>query len=137
MVYKNATGDIMQLELLELPKAILGDSKVCKKCKETLPLDSFRLYRRATGDRESRDSKCKKCTREQNYIADKLRKTAPDYKGYCECCGKKEDKPVLDHCHDTETFRGWLCPPCNLGIGTLGDTIKDVENALNYLRKTK
>ena len=127
----------MQLQLLELPKVILGDSKVCKKCKETLPLDSFRLYRRATGDRESRDSKCKKCSREQNYIADKLRKTAPAYKGYCECCGKKEDKPVLDHCHDTETFRGWLCPPCNLGIGTLGDTIKDVENALKYLRKTK
>ena len=127
----------MQLELLELPKVVLGNFKVCKKCKETLPLDSFRLYRRATGDRESRDSKCKKCSREQNYIADKLRKTAPAYKGYCECCGKKEDKPVLDHCHDTEIFRGWLCPPCNLGIGTLGDTIKDVENALKYLRKTK
>jgi|TARA_B100001939_G_C16927427_1_gene612366 hypothetical protein len=137
MVYTNTTGGIMQLELLELPKKVLGHSKVCKKCKETLPLNSFRLYRRATGDRESRDSKCKKCSREQNYIADKLRKTAPAYKGYCECCGKKEDKPVLDHCHDKEIFRGWLCPPCNLGIGTLGDTIKDVENALNYLRKTK
>lgn len=137
MVQSNATGSMMQLDLLDLPKAVIGASKVCKKCKETLPISSFRLYRRATGDRESRDSKCKKCSREQNYIADLLRKTAPEYKGYCECCGKKEDKPVLDHCHDTEKFRGWLCAPCNLGIGTLGDTIKDIENALKYLRKTE
>ena len=129
----------MQLNLLETKHSIKPDveTKVCTKCDIEKPVTAFRLYRRATGDRESRDSKCKECSKKQNAIADELRKTAPVYKGYCECCGKEEPNPVLDHCHDREIFRGWLCPPCNLGIGTLGDTIQDIRNALSYLEKTE
>jgi len=129
----------MQLNLLETLYSIKPgvDTKVCAKCNIEKPITSFRLYRRATGDRESRDSKCKECSKKQNFIADELRKIAPVYKGYCECCGKKEPNPVLDHCHEREIFRGWLCPPCNLGIGTLGDTIHDIRNALSYLEKTE
>ena len=129
----------MQLNLLETKHSIKPDveTKICTKCDIEKPVTAFRLYRRATGDRESRDSKCKECSKKQNAIADELRKTAPVYKGYCECCGKREPSPVLDHCHDREIFRGWLCPPCNLGIGTLGDTIQDIRNALSYLEKTE
>lgn len=113
-----------------------GDSKVCTKCNKEKPVTSFRLYRRATGDRESRDSKCKSCSRKQTMVAEELRKTAPEYKGFCECCGQPCEKPVLDHCHDTETFRGWLCSPCNLGIGVLGDTLDAVQKAVSYLEKS-
>ena len=112
-------------------------AKICKKCKELRPIEDYRLYRRATGDRNSRDSKCRQCSRHSEKIAFTLRKSAPKYSGSCDCCGKEEEKPVLDHCHDREIFRGWLCSPCNLGIGTLGDTIEDLENALAYLRKTE
>jgi hypothetical protein len=127
----------MQLDLFKnLPHKIEGSSKVCKKCNILKPISSFRLYRRATGDRNSRDSKCKDCSRHANEVIKKLRAISPTPEGHCECCHIKTDKLVLDHCHDTEVFRGWLCPTCNLGIGVLGDTLKGIKNALNYLNKT-
>lgn len=125
----------MQLNLFNnLP--IGSNSKVCAKCNELKPMSYYRLYRRATGDRNSRDSKCKDCSRHSNAVIARLRKTAPKQLGVCECCGKQHDRLVLDHCHDKEVFRGWLCPPCNLGIGMLGDTIKGIKDAVTYLQKT-
>ena len=127
----------MQLDLFEtLPYKIEGPSKFCKKCDILKPMNSFRLYRRATGDRNSRDSKCKDCSRHANNVIRRLRAISPAPEGRCECCLVETDKLVLDHCHDTEIFRGWLCPPCNLGIGVLGDTKGDIKKALNYLNKT-
>ena len=125
-----------QLDLFK--KEVVGKSgktKVCCWCDKEKPVEAFRLYRRATGDRESRDSKCKQCSQYQFKVADNLRKTAPEYKGYCECCGEYCEKPVLDHCHYSETFRGWLCSPCNLGIGVLGDTLESLEKAVEYLER--
>ena len=128
----------MQLKLFsELSTEIKGEAKVCTKCNKLQPLSSFRLYRRATGDRNSRDSKCKSCSKHANAVIAKLRITAPVSTGHCECCSKASDRLVLDHCHDTEVFRGWLCPPCNLGIGVLGDTKQGILNALNYLNKQR
>jgi Recombination endonuclease VII len=54
----------------------------------------------------------------------------------CEICGgppKGKPSLVLDHCHITGQFRGWLCSHCNLGIGRLGDTPGALQKALNYL----
>ena len=128
----------MQLDLFQnLPHKIEGSSKFCKKCNILKPVNSFRLYRRVTGDRNSRDSKCKDCSRHANNVIKKLRSISPASEGYCECCHAETDKLVLDHCHDTEVFRGWLCPPCNLGIGVLGDTLEGIKNALDYLNKTQ
>ena len=41
----------------------------------------------------------------------------------------------VDHCHDTNIIRGFLCSECNTGIGKLGDNEEGVERALNYLKK--
>jgi hypothetical protein len=38
----------------------------------------------------------------------------------------------LDHDHDDNSFRGWLCEPCNTGIGKLGDNFAGITNAMNY-----
>jgi len=42
---------------------------------------------------------------------------------------------VLDHCHDTETFRGWICHHCNTGLGGFNDDPIRLEKALGYLEK--
>jgi len=58
----------------------------------------------------------------------------------CECCGKIPGKKglALDHDHVTGEFRGWLCSRCNTGIGSLGDTVQDLQGAIEYLcGKTK
>ena len=125
-----------QLDLFSnLSTSYKSNTKVCPQCNTERLLTSYRLYRRATGDRDSRDSKCKVCSRRNNEVIARLRKEAPMPEGICECCSKVTDKLVLDHCHTTEVFRGWLCAPCNLGIGVLGDTIKGVTNAISYLKK--
>lgn len=56
---------------------------------------------------------------------------------YCECCGKPPSYRGLhaDHCHETNTFRGWLCGKCNRGIGLLGDNLEIVTLAALYLKK--
>jgi hypothetical protein len=128
----------MQLDLFKREQiGASGKTKVCARCNVEKPVEAFRLYRRATGDRESRDSKCKECSKYQFDVANELRKTAPEYQGFCECCGKECEKPVLDHCHDTEKFRGWLCSPCNLGIGVLGDNLESLEKTVVYLKKAE
>jgi hypothetical protein len=56
----------------------------------------------------------------------------------CEICGKlpRHFKSLcLDHCHVSNQFRGWLCTSCNKSIGTLGDDIKGLMNAVRYLER--
>lgn len=42
----------------------------------------------------------------------------------------------MDHDHDTETFRGWICEKCNIGIGKLGDTLEGLTKAVEYLKRS-
>jgi hypothetical protein len=42
---------------------------------------------------------------------------------------------MLDHCHVTGRFRGWLCHACNTGLGELGDDVASVRRALAYLER--
>jgi hypothetical protein len=59
----------------------------------------------------------------------------PPEDNLCANCGR-EAKLHLDHDHKTGKFRGYLCIPCNMGIGQLGDDIAGLERALSYLRGT-
>lgn len=62
---------------------------------------------------------------------------AEAYTGFCDCCGRHESGfkrlLVMDHCHVTGNFRGWLCDECNKGLGHLRDSWGDI---LNYLSPT-
>lgn len=61
--------------------------------------------------------------------------------GRCQCCGstKREregrEPLCLDHDHLTGEFRGWICEPCNRGIGALGDDPASVRKAADYLER--
>jgi hypothetical protein len=62
-----------------------------------------------------------------------LHKIAPPKPDVCECCKKIPRKWCLDHNHADDTFRGWVCEPCNTGMGKLGDNLSGIVNAMNYL----
>lgn len=60
----------------------------------------------------------------------------------CEVCGRtpQEASPSgrfvrlsLDHCHKTGALRGFLCGPCNAGLGSLGDSPSRLQEAMTYL----
>ncbi len=53
----------------------------------------------------------------------------------CESCGTPDPKLNLDHDHAANTFRGWLCGPCNRGLGQFKDDISRLEKAVAYLRR--
>lgn len=106
--------------------------KVCLYCKKEKALADFpkhSLYK------DKLDTRCRECIKKQSSLRQKLHKTAPAPPTLCECCGKKPMKFCLDHDHTSNEFRGWLCDPCNTGIGKLGDDIEGVLRALKYLKQ--
>jgi hypothetical protein len=54
----------------------------------------------------------------------------------CECCGKEGVKLLVDHIRGTSEPRGWICKPCNTGMGLLGDNIEGLLQAVHYLNET-
>lgn len=104
-------------------------TKCCAKCKNQKSVSDFRK----TGN--LRRPECKKC---ENEYKVGLRKVAKDKEknkvGPCDCCGEKK-KLVVDHCHKTMRFRGYICQKCNIGIGRLGDTLEGLSKAIIYLSK--
>lgn len=57
--------------------------------------------------------------------------------GLCEICGKSEEENgralAVDHCHETLTFRGFLCSACNSILGWFQDRPEILESAKSYL----
>lgn len=53
----------------------------------------------------------------------------------CEICGSVE-RLRWDHDHQTGSFRGWLCNPCNRGLGHFRDNPDALLAAAEYLRKS-
>jgi hypothetical protein len=54
----------------------------------------------------------------------------------CPCCGKPMKKPEFDHCHETGTYRGYVCKDCNVGFGKLGDNVDGLIKAIRYMIPT-
>ena len=114
----------------------------CNRCQVELPWtqEYFNSRRKTiTNNNEIThwlSSCCKDCDKKANKVLSDLHKKHGHLKpDQCDCCRTSERKLVIDHDHATGLFRGWVCEPCNLGIGRLGDNIEGVEKALAYLRR--
>jgi hypothetical protein len=102
----------------------------CSKCGEKKPNTDFRRYGIA---KMKLRSECRECESIQGRFKRDAHKVAGINPGKCSCCKKVTDDLVVDHCHNSGNFRGWLCRNCNTGIGKLGDTVDSLVTALNYL----
>lgn len=52
----------------------------------------------------------------------------------CPICGHPIGlRPILDHCHVTGKIRGWVCHPCNIGMGWFKDSPDALRAAAGYL----
>jgi len=127
----------MQYELFKFSEPLPDpnqDTQVCKLCSKEKPVD---MFHKQLGNKTGIDTRCKACAHKDRKFLKELRNklihTIPEV---CNCCDKPSNKPlVVDHCHETLKFRGWLCESCNHGIGKLGDNIEGVQKALDYLRR--
>ena len=128
-------------------------TRVCTSCGVRHPLTEEFWHLRSNGtDHKVYLRTCAACRRKAINHLYNLRKdnVLPEDKEHCDCCGKHytewfEDHHVrgrrnrgfhLDHNHITNEFRGWLCPNCNKGIGMLGDDLRGVLMAVEYLKRS-
>lgn len=119
------------------------DGIICKKCGVRQPPENFE--HRKTGEIKH---KCRACQRKHSQTVAKLKRETPypslDYS--CPICEKtlteiavhgqrNLQQWVLDHCHETDTFRGWICFNCNSGLGSFSDSSETVRRAVQYLER--
>ena len=120
--------------------------KKCKICNEIKSLNDFENAKRYA---DKKDTRCRDCRKQEHILRKKLRKEATNlgllYDGViCPICNTKTvlsqkesytRQAVVDHNHNTGKIRGVICSLCNSGLGKLGDTLKNLENAVKYLSK--
>ena len=125
-----------------------------KKCTKCGNIKCLTEYRGNTSGQDGFDKfgirlrrpECKVCTMEQAKGKDIAKKFAKEngipYKApqgtTCAICGQlptKNNGLVFDHCHKTNTFRGYCCNSCNRSVGVLGDDVPSLLRAINYLNK--
>lgn len=133
--------------------------KLCRICKQWKQADDFYPSKKA---KDRLRGECKEC--ESAYQAER-RKNRPNIRrqcdlkakygitveeydaalklqdGKCACCRSiikrgRFERLAVDHCHTTGLARGLLCCNCNLGIGLLGDNLKGLKQALDYLENS-
>lgn len=140
----------------------MGHNKKCSKCGEIKHTNEFN-QRKASKDGFT--SRCTQClntkamkvrseqpevTRARN-LKKRFNMTIDEYntiflgqKGKCAICEKAETNRdskgsskwlCVDHNHNDGTIRGLLCSSCNTGIGQLGDSVKTLKSAIEYLIK--
>tara|TARA_R100001082_G_C4319412_1_gene140427 strand:+ start:136 stop:579 length:444 start_codon:yes stop_codon:yes gene_type:complete len=123
---------------------VFEEGKICIKCDTKLPLDKFSP---ASGGNFLRPE-CRKCNNELSKVRARLKKEygMPEEGHVCPIClgtkdqvnglgNKKNGSWVIDHCHESESFRGWLCHTCNRALGGFKDNTEILNRAIKYLEK--
>lgn len=109
--------------------------KSCRNCKEEKPIEDFPHFSTSEAGRKNT---CKECTKKLSEIRKKLKSDNPlPEPGICPICKTHTDKWILDHCHFSNDFRGYICNSCNLGLGRFNDDINILINAICYLNSNQ
>ena len=106
----------------------------CKACRNVRERDMYRRRSRKNAKLRALRLKCKQCNTDLVTVMNAYYQQA----GRCAICGIDIEKPPskhthLDHCHDSNNFRGLLCVNCNVGLGHFKDNIATLQKAIKYL----
>lgn len=113
--------------------------KECMACKISKSLDDFHKHK---GRRLGVTDHCKSCRntmiveKRHGLKSGQLNRMKEECNYRCEICMKKLQLAV-DHCHKSGKVRGMLCSNCNNGLGRFKDNIKNLKNAIKYLKENR
>jgi hypothetical protein len=124
--------------------------KICYRCKQLKPLDSFAKNR---VKKDGLQERCKDCCKYHYHnsgytvrqrelsLMKKYGLTPEEYdemailQGHsCAICTDSSSKLHVDHNHATGKIRGLLCNNCNRAIGLLKDDTQVLLNAAEYVK---
>ena len=153
-----------QLTLFDTEEEVIieegEDTQTCTKCLKNLPLKFYSIKTILTKERGILSTVCSSCSnKEHKKQKERHACVSPPHDSYvCPICERNKEqiqsKTIavyresykrlkersrktpwrLDHDHDTGKIRGWLCDKCNTSLGQLGDNIKSINKALQYLK---
>ena len=132
----NTPPDALNLleEMSRLHLERLASLKECRVCGEDKPRSDFGKH---SHSHDGFDSRCRACkNRESRLRAAYKREHPTPPPGECPMCNKYTDSWVLDHAHDTDEMRGYICNNCNLGLGHFDDNPAFLERAAAWVRKS-
>jgi hypothetical protein len=134
-------------EYISEVNALKGKDKPCRSCANSISAGgkgwTDLCFDCGVNKREQgRSSLCRPCAmmRSKEYYRSTFRWSKYGLSGpiemvECEICGDKDDL-VIDHCHETNAYRGVLCRTCNMGIGHLKENKDVIRKALEYAERT-
>lgn len=110
----------------------MTNTRQCKTCLKTQSITNFPYF--STKD-AGRKFTCKVCTQESVKVRRELRKIHEKPEpNFCPICEKFTINWILDHCHLTKKFRGYICNSCNLALGRFNDDVRLLEKSIAYLQ---
>ena len=130
------------------------ETRKCRECKQEKPVTEMESDRPESSPRgKGYRNQCKACRKHKQSVVEKLKKEyahlKPTLNDRCIICNhwaetlmeftsqgahKRKGPWVLDHDHKTDEFRGWICLNCNNLLSNAKDSIKTLENAIEYLK---
>lgn len=118
-------------------KLVIEGKLVCSRCSENLPTS---LFQRDSAKHSGFAAYCRICAKFKKLKSryglnrEEAELMAEIQDETCAIC-EKEAQLVLDHCHKTLKPRGFLCSPCNKGLGFFRDQAANLRRAAEYLEK--
>ena len=107
----------------------------CRKCKTLKREDEFNIHSEIDKyGRRKLKGECKECDVARVRLNRRLYAENGPRPSKCQLCGEEKNFIQLDHCHETDKFRGWLCNSCNTGLGKLKDDVVMLERGIKYLK---
>ena len=105
------------------------ETKVCFHCKEEKPITSFHKKKEVRNGKvfNYTDHRCRPCHSHVASLTQRMNKGFNTLKpDACECCGEAGVPLSVDHNHQNNQFRGFICRSCNVTLHRLGDTFESV-----------